>query len=112
MEPDHHRPLSAARLRRPDVEHETVFALRFARIGRQHLFGLAADDLRRTAAPLECIANAGPRLRLLRWHESPGAGGRRAVGHALEGVHRVVDIAANATGTGRDGLAGRPRALA
>src|SRR5215510_12189685 len=62
VEPDHHRATSTARLRCPDVEDETIFALRFARIGRQHLFRLAADDLRWTAAPLEQVAHTGPRL--------------------------------------------------
>ena len=91
MQPDQDRALAVVEAGRPDMQRQAVLA------DRQ---GVDRAPDRRQLRPLRCrrrlrraagiggrLAHARPRLGLARRHEAVGAGGRGAVGNALEDMH-------------------------
>src|SRR5690606_27592605 len=100
VQPYHDRPRFAVETRREDIEREAVLALRGMSVQRGHdrrrLLGARLD--RRGERDLEVILDAGPRGGRPRRHEPILARRRRAVRHAPELVHAVLEQPADAAG--------------
>ena len=99
--PDHDRTLAAVgKPARPQVQGEAILALgnRVARTRQAGQFRPlleARRELRRVPGPIERIAHPGPRLGLLRRHETIAAAGRCAIGHASESIDPIDRSAAD-----------------
>ena len=88
VQPDHDGALATVEAGSPDVQAQTVFALRagvpFVDEGHLVLVPMLGRNLRAREPPGERRANAGPRRRFRGRHEAPGAGGGRSIGNAPE----------------------------
>ena len=106
MQPDHHRAPRVVETGRPDMQRQAILAHRQgidrAPHGRELRPLLGGRRLRRAAGIGRRLAHAGPRLGLARRHEAVGAGGRGAVGDALEDMHAVRRDAFDAAGSRLD----------
>ena len=98
VHPHHDGPRAVVERRREHVDGEAVLALRRLAIQRRddgrRLFAVGIH--RRGPRDLEVILDARPRGRFLRRHEAVRAARRRAVRHAPELLHAVLEQAAHA----------------